>query len=227
MVYTGPHGIQYPGSEELDSVSDDSGGSGGGGSGGSDSGGSSSDTTFNTGRHTLGTTSLGTSTGSDDSGGSGGGGSDGGVVVEDTSDPDDSSPAGGAGQTSATSRFTGIDEDTVSEMSEEEQLATTQSASDALNDAVSNTDLSPTEAQNVPTARENLDAQSEANQPEQGEQGTQSEANQPEQGEQNAQSEENQPGEGLATDVDISGDNWRGLVVAAVVLLFVFAGGGS
>ena len=147
MTYTGPYGVQYPGDGEDDTDT-------------ADSGDSTSTDSFDTSTDTLGTTSLGTSTGSDDQ--------EEEYVVEDTSDPDDSSPAGGAGQTSATSRFTGIDGGTVSEMSEEEQLATTQEASDVLNDAVSNTELDPTEAQNVPTARENLNDQSEPNQSEGG-----------------------------------------------------------
>jgi hypothetical protein len=201
MLYEGPHGVQYPSRSDTgdDSSDNDT----------SDSGGSVSTTSFDTGSQALGTTSLGTSVGSDDSGGSddsegSGGGGDGGVVVEDTSDPDDSSPAGGAGQTTATSRFTGIDEDTVSEMSEEEQLATTQSASDALNDLVSNTDLSPTETQNVPTARKNLDDQGEPNQ------------SSPFQG-------------GLSTMVqtdEINGMSTGTVVVAGVVLAVLLFGGG-
>ncbi|MGB9987321.1 hypothetical protein [Salarchaeum japonicum] len=76
---------------------------------------SSEDTTFETGSDTLGTTSLGTTTGTDDQDSSlvdtGSGDTD--IQVEDTSDPDDSSPAGGSGFTGGAARFLDVDEETV------------------------------------------------------------------------------------------------------------------
>jgi hypothetical protein len=111
--------------------------------------------TFDTSTDTFSVTTFGADTGTDDED------DDVEMVVDDTSDPDASSPAGGAGQTSAVSRFTGIDEEEVSEMSEEDQLATSQEASDDLLELVRSGELDPIEAVNVPTAMEALNQQAE------------------------------------------------------------------
>lgn len=97
-----------------------------GGSGGSGSTAPSGDdeeesTTFDTSTQTLGTTSIGTSTGSDDETSF--------EVTTSDPDPDSSSPAGGAGATTATANFAGVDEDDLGDDTED-VIDVAQEASD-------------------------------------------------------------------------------------------------
>jgi len=88
----------------------------------SDSGGST--TTFDSDTQTLGTTSLGTSTGDQDE-------EDTIEVTSSDSDPSNSSPAGGAGAEEATERFAGLDDETLDDSSTEEIVDVGNAASDA------------------------------------------------------------------------------------------------
>ncbi|GAA0648793.1 hypothetical protein [Salarchaeum japonicum] len=92
---------------------------------------STDEDTFQTGSDTLGTRSLGTTTGTGDQDSAlvDTGEDDTDIVVEDTSDPDDSSPAGGSGLVGSASRFLDVDEETVSD-------AVDQTSEQAVGDVV-------------------------------------------------------------------------------------------
>ena len=126
-----PPDLSLPGQITPDGSSDDS---------------SSNADEIDTSNQTLGTTGLGGASDLDDSDP---------VEVNDTStNPSDSSPAGGAGAEEATERFSGVEDEALDDESSSTIIDVAQQTSDTLREIGRSTDLDPTETSSVPAVAE-------------------------------------------------------------------------